>query len=311
MLTTKKKIMRKISLFVILSLIALETIAQQDPQYTQYMYNMNVINPAYAGSNDATSIGLLYRDQWQGLEGAPKTATVNIHFPAGKNVGLGFSAISDEIGPVSETNLYVDFSYTLNLSRENRLAFGIKAGGTFHDIGLSTLLLIDENDPFFTSDLNENTPNVGVGIYFYKPNKYYLSVSVPNILESVHLDSNDFNIGSEARHIFAAAGYVFDINDDFKFKPHAFLKYAEISPVSVDINANLFMYDLVEFGIGYRTDDSITAMINFLVSPSIRIGYAYDSIQSELNFLTKASHEIFINFDINFRTKVSRSPRYF
>ena len=272
---------------------------------------MKVINPAYAGSGDGASFGILYRDQWEGLEGAPKTATMNVHFPAGRNVGLGFSAISDEIGPVSETNLYVDFSYTLNFANDNRLAFGVKAGGTFHDVGLIDLSLIDPNDPFFANDINENTPNVGAGIYFYKPNNYYISVSVPNILESVHLDNNDFNIGSETRHIFAAAGYVFDINENFKFKPHTFVKYASQSPISLDVNANLFMYDLVEIGAGYRTDDSITAMINFMVSPSIRIGYAYDSIQSELNFLTKASHEIFINFDINFKSKVSRSPRYF
>ena len=285
--------------------------SQQDPQYTQYMYNMNVINPAYAGSSETTSIGILYRNQWEGLEGAPKTGTMNIHFPAGRNVGFGFSAISDEIGPVSETNLYIDFSYTLNLENENRIAFGLKMGGTFHDIGLANLTTIDPDDPFFANDINENTPNFGAGIYFYKPNKYYLSISVPNILESVHLDTNDFNIGTEARHFFASAGYVFDLNENFKLKPHAFLKYAVESPTSIDLNANLFMYDFFEFGLGYRTDDSVTAMVNFLVSPSVRIGYAYDSIQSELSFLTKASHEIFINFDINFKSKVSRSPRYF
>ena len=303
--------MKKNIIILLLFFFALSINAQQDPQYTQYMYNMNVINPAYAGSSDLTSIGVLYRDQWEGLEGAPKTGTINIHFPAGRNVGLGFSAISDKIGPVSETNLYVDFSYTLNLANDNRLAFGIKAGRTFHDIGLIGLDLIDPNDPFFANDINESTANFGAGLYFYKPNKYYVSVSVPNMLESVHLDSNDFNIGSETLHLFAAAGYVFDINEDFKLKPHVFMKYAIDSPTSIDLNANLFMYDFVEFGVGYRTDDSVTAMINFLVSRSVRIGYAYDSIQSELSFLTKASHEIFINFDLNFRTKVSRSPRYF
>ena len=303
--------MKKRVLVILILLVAFKINAQQDPQYTQYMYNMNVINPAYAGSNDGISFGFLYRDQWEGLDGAPKTATMNVHFPAGRNVGLGFSAISDEIGPVSETNLYIDFSYTLNFSNDNRLAFGVKAGGTFHDVGLANLTLIDQNDPFFAADINENTPNVGAGVYFYKPNNYYISVSVPNILESVHLDNNDFNIGSETRHIFAAAGYIFDINENFKFKPHTFVKYASQSPLSLDLNANLFMYNLIEVGAGYRTDDSITAMINFMVSPSIRIGYAYDSIQSELNFLTKASHEIFINFDINFKSKVSRSPRYF
>jgi type IX secretion system PorP/SprF family membrane protein len=134
---------------------------------------------------------------------------------------------------------------------------------------------------------------------------------MPNILNSVHLDADEYNIGSETQHLFAAAGYVYDISEDFKLKPHVFLKYAFDSPASIDINANLFMYDLVEVGIGYRLDDAITAMINFQVSPSVRIGYAYDNTQSELNYYTKSSHEIFINFDISFITKVSRSPRYF
>ena len=142
MSTTKKLIMKKTILVILILLTASEINAQQDPQYTQYMYNMNVINPAYAGSSDATSIGILYRDQWEGLEGAPKTATMNVHFPAGNNVGFGFSAISDEIGPVSETNLYIDFSYTLNLANENRLAFGIKAGGKFHDIDFARLEIL-------------------------------------------------------------------------------------------------------------------------------------------------------------------------
>ena len=138
----------KFALTTVFIAVLFGTSAQQRAITSTYMFNGLVINPAYAGSSDATSIGILYRDQWEGLEGAPKTATMNIHFPAGNNVGFGFSAISDEIGPVSETNLYVDFSYTLNLANENRLAFGIKAGGTFHDIGLVDLSLIDPNDPF-------------------------------------------------------------------------------------------------------------------------------------------------------------------
>tara|TARA_B100000945_G_scaffold298963_1_gene279214 strand:- start:276 stop:1094 length:819 start_codon:yes stop_codon:yes gene_type:complete len=272
---------------------------------------MNVINPAYAGSVEGIGVGMLYRNQWEGLEGAPTTGTINIHSPIGKNVGLGVSVISDNIGPVKETNIYADFSYTLNLSNSNKLAFGLKAGFTTHDIGLTGLDIIHPNDPFFANNINETTPNIGTGIYFYNPNKYYVSVSMPNILNSVHLDSDEYNIGSETQHLFAAAGYVYDISQDFKLKPHVFMKYAFDSPLSLDVNANLFMYDLVEFGIGYRLDDAITAMINFQVSPSIRIGYAYDNTQSELNYYTKSSHEIFINFDISFRAKVSRSPRYF
>jgi type IX secretion system PorP/SprF family membrane protein len=303
--------MKKRYLILLIFLYAFSSNAQQDPQYTQYMYNMNVINPAYAGSSEGLGVGILYRSQWEGLDGAPETSTINIHTPIGNNVGLGMSVISDQIGPVKETNAYIDFSYTLNLAKENRLAFGLKAGVTSHDIGLVDLTLIDLNDPFFANDISEMTPNIGAGMYFYKPNKYYVSVSMPNILNSVHLDADDYNIGSETQHLFAATGYVFDLSNDFKLKPHAFLKYTSESPTSLDLNANLFMYDIVELGVGYRLDAAMTAMVNFRVSPSCRIGYSYDSVQSELNFIAKSSHEVFINFDLNFNTKVSKSPRYF
>jgi type IX secretion system PorP/SprF family membrane protein len=171
--------------------------------------------------------------------------------------------------------------------------------------------LIDTGDPFFANAINETTPNIGAGVYFYKPNKYYVSVSMPNILNGVHLDANGRNIGSESEHLFAAAGYVINLSENFKLKPHALLKYAMDAPVSYDINANVFMYDLVEVGVGYRLEDSFSGMINFQVYDNLRIGYAYDAIRSDLDIVTNSSHEIFINFDLNFSKKVSRSPRYF
>ena len=219
--------------------------------------------------------------------------------------------ISDQIGPVKETNAYVDFSYTIPVGTVTKLAFGLKGGFTFHDIGLVGRDYIDPNDPFFANNINEMTPNIGAGVYFYKPNKYYISASVPNILNGVHLDTQGRKIGSESEHFFAAAGYVFDLSENFKLKPHALLKYATDAPISYDINANLFMYDIVEVGLGYRLQDSFSGMINFQVSNNMRIGYAYDAIRSDLDIVTNSSHEIFINFDLNFTTKVSRSPRYF
>ncbi len=301
--------MKKILYLVLLVSLAVQ--AQQDPQYTQYMYNMNVVNPAYAGSFDGVAVGVLYRSQWVGLEGAPTTGTLAVHSPVGKNVGLGLSVISDEVGPVNETNAYVDFSYTIPVGTSTKLAFGLKAGATFHDIGLVGLDLIDANDPFFSQNINETTPNIGAGLYFYKPNKFYISASMPNILNSVHLDTNGFNIGSETQHFFGAAGYVFDLSENFKLKPHTLVKAAFDAPISFDVNLNLFMYDFVEVGAGYRLDDAFSGMVNFLVAPNLRIGYAYDSIQSELDVVTNSSHEVFINFDINLPRKVSRSPRYF
>ena len=305
--------MKKLILLLFTVLIAQQISAQQDPQYTQYMYNMNIINPAYAGISEGLSVGALYRSQWVGLDGGPETFTFNIHSPVGKQLALGLSVISDKIGPVEETNAYVDVSYTIPLGMETRLAFGVKGGFTFHDIAIaeSQITLVDLSDPFFANAINETTPNIGAGVYFYKPNKYYISISVPNILNGVHLDANGTKIGSESEHLFTAAGYVFDLSENFKLKPHALLKYAFDAPVSYDLNANLFMYDLVEFGVGYRLDDSFSAMINFQVTKDLRIGYAYDAINSGLDIVTNSSHEVFINYDFNFSSKVSRSPRYF
>jgi len=303
--------MRNLVILLLTMLFALQMNAQQDPQYTQYMYNMNIINPAYTGSTEGLAVGALYRSQWVGLDGGPETFTFNIHSPIGKQVGLGLSVISDQIGPVKETNAYVDFSYTIPVGTVTKLAFGIKGGFTFHDIGLADVNTTDPNDPFFENNINETTPNIGAGVYFYKPNKYYISASVPNILNGVHLDTNGTKIGSETEHFFAAAGYVFDLSENFKLKPHALLKYATDAPLSYDINANVFMYDLVEIGVGYRLQDSFSGMINFQVYDNLRIGYAYDAIRSDLNIVTNSSHEIFINFDLNFSSKVSRSPRYF
>ena len=305
--------MKKLILILFALVIAQEITAQQDPQYTQYMYNMNIINPAYASISEGLSIGALYRSQWVGLDGGPETFTFNIHSPVGKQLALGLSVISDKIGPVEETNAYVDVSYTIPVGMETRLAFGVKGGFTFHDIAIaeSQIALVDPGDPFFAQAINETTPNIGAGVYFYKPNKYYISASVPNILNGVHLDANGTKIGSETEHFFAAAGYVFDLSDSFKLKPHALLKYATDAPISYDLNANLFMYDLVEVGVGYRLDDSFSGMVNFQVMDNLRIGYAYDAIQSDLDIVTNSSHEVFINFDFNFSSKVSRSPRYF
>jgi len=302
--------MKKIHIIILL-LFGIVAHAQQDPQYTQYMYNMNIINPAYAGSTGTTSIGALYRSQWVGLEGAPSTGTLTIHSPVGNRVGLGLSLINDKVGPVEETNAYADFSYTLPVGETNKLAFGIKAGATFHNIGTGQLAVTDPGDAFFAQNVDEVTPNVGAGIYYYKPNKYYISASMPNILNSAHLDVNGNKFGSEVQHFFGAAGYVFDLSENFKLKPHTLFKIAADSPLSFDANLNLFMYDVVEIGAGYRLDDSFSGLVNFRVSPSLRIGYAYDSIQSDLNVVASSSHEIFINFDINIPSKVSRSPRYF
>ena len=268
------------------------------------------INPAYAGSKETLSFGLLFRTQWSGIDGAPKTGTFFGHLPVGEKVGLGLSIISDEHGPVKETNAYADFSYTLRLGGEHRLAFGLKAGATFHDIGLAGIDVVDPNDPFFSQNINSTTPNIGAGFFYYTDN-YYLAGSVPNILNSVHLDANGNQLGSEATHYFLTGGYVFELSPNAKLKPSFLVKSSFDAPTSFDINANMLFYEKFEIGASYRLDDSFSGLINFAITPSLRIGYAYDSVTSDIKRYAPASHEFMLLFDLNFPKNVSRSPRYF
>ncbi len=287
--------------------------AQQDPHYTQYMYNMNVINPAYAGSKENLSIGMLYRKQWVEIEDAPTTATFSGHAPVGKNVGLGLSVISDKIGPVEENNIYGDFSYTLQLGGEHKLAFGLKAGLTLHQVGLFTDInhtLPDQNDPAFAENTSNSYFNLGSGLFYYT-NKYYLALSVPNMMKSKHLDFNGREFGSEVSHYFVTGGYVFDVSENIKFKPFFMMKSAFNAPTSLDLSTNFLFNQKFEAGITYRLEDSFGAMINYAISPNVKLGYAYDHIVSDLNVTTPSSHEIVLLFDLNFPRKVSSSPRFF
>ncbi|TXK73751.1 type IX secretion system membrane protein PorP/SprF [Mesonia sp. K4-1] len=282
--------------------------AQQDPQYTQYMYNMNVVNPAYAGSKDHLDVGLLYRSQWNNIDGAPTTYTFNAHSPVGENTGLGLSVISDEIGPIKETNVYADFSYTLRLAKSN-LAFGLKAGATFHDASLSNLDLIDETDPAFAENITNTYPNVGAGLLYYSDN-YYIGVSVPNFLDAAHLDADPDGreYGNEEQHYFATAGYVFQLGDNVKLKPSVLVKSSFESPASFDGNLNALFYDRFEIGASYRYEDAVSGLIGVRATDWVQFGFAYDNSISDID---EPSYEAFVIFHIFFNKKTYRSPRYF
>jgi type IX secretion system PorP/SprF family membrane protein len=260
---------------------------------------------------------LLYRMQWVDIEGAPNTGTLSVHSPVGNNVGLGLSAISDRIGPVEENNIYGDFSYTLNLGGEHRLAFGIKAGATFHKVGLFDEIyenVPDVDDPAFRENIDNTYLNLGAGFFYYTQN-YYLALSVPNMLKAKHLDvtqtGEDFEFGGETQHYFLTGGYVFQLNENTKFKPSFMLKSAFGAPSSLDVSANALFFEKFEIGATYRLEDSFGGMVNYAITPNIRLGYAYDHIVSDLKVSTPASHEFMLLFDLNFPRKVSVSPRYF
>lgn len=280
---------------------------QQDPQYTQYTYNMGILNPAYISTNEVLSVGLLTRTQWVGIDGAPNTSTFTMSGPAGRNVGLGLSVIHDEAGPVIENNLYIDFSYTLNLSRSAKLGLGLKGGMTFLDVEL--LRPDDLADPLNIL-VSEKKPNFGVGAFYYT-DRFYFGAAIPNFLKTKHLEIGDGVISSSAEvsHIFINSGLVFDLNDRLKFKPSTMVKVAGGAPISLDLSANLLIEETLELGLSYRLEDSVSAIVGFNITQDFRVGYAYDYTLSAFRNYNSGSHEIMLSYKFN-RNKF-KSPRFF
>ncbi len=279
------------------------------------MYNMNIVNPAYAGSRGTLSIGLLGRTQWVGIDGAPKTATLSVHAPVGRNLAAGFSAISDSYGPVQEQNIYADISYTISTSEEGRLAFGLKGGITLFDVGLLSAVLpqtLPGVDPLFSDNINELFPNFGAGAYYYNE-RFYVGLSVPNILETKHLERQSGSItrAAEETHYFLSAGYVFDLSADLKLKPAVLLKAVQGAPLQADISGNLLLNDKLTLGLAYRWDAALSGLIGFQLSEGLMIGYAYDWETTELNNYNSGSHEIILRYELRSSKGGIISPRFF
>ena len=307
----------KYTLLAFMLLTGIVSVAQQDPQYTQYMYNMSVVNPAYATEGEDINIGALYRTQWIGTVGAPNTGSLFVHVPLQEKIQVGLSIINDQIGNVvNETNVYADFAYILSLGTETKLSLGVKAGASFFNTNFNGFIYSDVlPDPAFANNLSKTFPNIGAGAYLFGSN-YYVGFSAPNLLNSKHLerDSGIVANGVEEMHFFLTGGYVFEMNENLKLKPAFMTKAVSGAPLSIDLTANVLINNVLEVGAGYRFDDAITGLANFRVSPSLRIGYAYDYTLSNLGRFNSGTHEIMILFDINKlgnQKGYDKSPRFF
>ncbi len=302
-----KKIILSIVGFIFLSLGTIQ--AQQLPHYTQYMYNMNILNPAYAGSRgpEVISFGTLYRNQWYDAPGNPKTLTANVHGAFNLTNGAGLSFINDQFGPVKQSLITVDYSHTLHF-KKTHLAFGLKAGVNLFNVN-DDFQLVHPNDPLLSDGLKDTRFNLGAGLFYYGDN-YYLSVSAPNFLPSKYNGGDGYNAKDET-HMFVAGGYVFSFGKSFKIKPH-FLLYNNVSQkMQADLNLNFLFVNKFEFGTSYRIDDSVNFLFNLRLFDSLRIGYAYDVHFSDISVYSPISHEFFLNYDWSFGKKVMLSPRYF
>ncbi|TCI93186.1 type IX secretion system membrane protein PorP/SprF [Tenacibaculum sp. M341] len=302
----------KIVFVLFLAAFTLQSNAQQDPQYTNYMFNTLSVNSAYAGSRGHLSVTALHRTQWVGIEGAPQTQSLTVESPIGNNLGLGVAIVNDKLGPSREIYLDGNLSYTIRLNNKSRLSFGLKAG--------ARLLNVDLFDGFQTnadvSSINNRfLPTVGAGMY-WRNDKTYIGISVPNFLTKEHFDrdsfnSNTFEVSAERLHYFLIAGKVFDLSDSVKFKPAFLGKFVVGAPAIVDLSANFMLYDKFRIGAAYRWDDSFSGLIGLQLTPKLLLGYAYDLTTTRLGDFNSGTHEIMLRFELLTKEKQLKSPRFF
>ena len=291
--------------------------AQTEPMYSQYMYNMLGVNPAYAGNREALSLNFFQRNQWVGIKGAPKTTSISMDqsIKDGK-LGWGIQVYDDRLGVEAASGLNGMLSTRIQVSEKGILSGGLSLGMMNYRINLNDVNNRNNpNDPSFISIDNPSkwNPSLGMGIY-YNTDRFYAGLATPSILKA-RLASYENMITSiqtsNAFHLFANAGYVFDINEDVKLKPSTMVKMVSGAPIETDINLNVWLKDLLGFGASYRTGDAFVGMVELQATSNLRFGYAYDMPFNPLKYFTKGSHELILRYEIgNFKTKI-KSTRYF
>ena len=291
-----------------LLLFGATSVAQQLPQFTQYMFNTISVNPAYAGSREALNLTALHRNQWAGLDGNPVTSTFSVHTPLNnERIGLGISYITDQLGFENTDYVYGDFSYSIPVSFEAKLSFGLKAGFTNYRLENP-----DVNDPFFTDNFNSWQPNFGAGVYL-STNRWYAGISSPRILNT-DLNQGEFE-ALERNSYYAIGGLVLDLTLDIKFRPSVITKFTNGAPATYDLTAGFLFYEKFWAGVSYRFNDAdnFGAYMDYQVSKDVRIGYAYDLPTGDFRPYTGGTHEVILIFEprVVKRKNLYKSPRYF
>ena len=292
--------------------------AQQDVQFSQYIYNTVTINPGYTGSSGALNVAALHRSQWVGLDGAPSTQTLSLQSPIGlSRIGLGGSIINDVIGPVSETYFDANFAYRIPTSKKAKLSFGIKGGARLFNVDFNKLNKDNTDQVFFNDINNQFSPSLGLGAYYYTDD-FYIGLSAPNILETKHLNANEIDdisstssVARERVNFYLIAGHTFYLINDIRFKPTILGRAVSGAPVQVDVSANFLFSEKLSVGLSYRWSAAFAALVGFQVSDTWLIGLAYDRETTELVELNSGSFEVILKYDLFKKRYPQTLPRYF
>jgi len=275
--------------------------AQQDPMYTQYMNNLLIINPGYAGTQAMGNFMVVARNQWVAFKGAPQTRTFSFNTPVKDlNMGLGFSILTDEIGPLSQTGIYLDYSYRIKLNEKYRMSLGLKAGFSFYRAALSELETVNP-DPIYERDIYKDfLPNFGVGGFLFSEDAY-LGVSVPKLMENIISRESYATeyVGKEKIHFYLVGGKIFRVNENIHIKSSSMLKIVKSAPISVDVTGLLGLKDRFWFGGMFRIGNSWGLLAQVNATDNMLIGYSYDLNFNGLNAFNNGTHEIMLSYNIN------------
>ena len=311
---------KRVYFLLIVVLLPFLGFGQQDPMYSQYMFNPLSVNPAYAGSLEALSVAGLFRKQWLNIPGSPMTATLSAHTPTpNRKHGFGINLVADQISYIQQSWLNISYAYILPLPKDIKLGMGLQATGHYYRVNWSKAEFKDPSEPVVTgANRNYILPNVGAGVFLYAPN-WYFGASVPRILVNtlttttpgISISDKSTDNAALRRHYFIMGGYVFKVHHDVKLKPSVLLKYVYGAPFQADMNLQVYLFDKYGVGVSYRTGDGIVALLEYRITDQLRAGYAYDYPLTSLNGFTWGSHEIMIAYDFRFKVNSVITPRLF
>jgi len=299
---------------ILLLVMATTAFAQQDPLFSQYMFNKLALNPAYAGSRESLSVDVLNRYQWVGIDGAPKTLSASVHTPLrNPHIGLGLNVYHDNIGNSIYEGALATFAYRI-IFPEGKLAFGLQAGIKHVDFDWSQMMVIDPEDQMFLGQQkNQAVPDANFGVYYYT-NRYFVGFSSKQLLQN-QMGEVVINGRTEftklLRHFYGIAGAAFPLSDNVVFRPSMLVKFVKDAPPQLDLNASFLLANTFWVGASYRTEKAVSLMTEFNLTHNLRLGYSYDIWFNELRSENKGSHEIRLGLDLDVFQSRMHTPRYF
>lgn len=310
----KRDTMKRICIFILL-LFSMSAFSQQDPLFTQYMFNKLVVNPAYADSREILTIDILDREQWIGIEGAPRTMTISAHIATlNRRVGLGIYGYRDQLGPTVSQGLMGTYSYRIFLERSS-FAFGLQGGFKYFNFDWDMIRVKYPDDYYFyPQETKKFVPDFNLGFY-YQSRRFFAGLSSKQLLENEYgvttSDVGKTSFSRLLRHFYLMTGAAFPLDDKIVFRPSLLAKYVKNAPLQVDLNASLLFNDFFWIGASFRTQKALAFMTEFRITPRIRLGYSLDIYLNELQPYNYGSHEIRLGFDLPGNGYRMKTPRYF